>query len=107
LGADWYTAEAAALAGWIVAWGRGFARVLKEDREWGTTTMRPRLLAWLRSFIDQASGIGALPRLQVLAGALHDQLSLRWPGLAVPDYPAFAEPGSALARRPDWWHPGL
>jgi Ser/Thr protein kinase RdoA (MazF antagonist) len=107
LGADWYTAEAAALAGWIVAWGRGFARVLKEDREWGTTTMRPRLLAWLRSFIDHADGIGALPCLRVLAGALHDQLSLRWPGLAIPDYPAFAEPGSALARRPDWWHPGL
>jgi Ser/Thr protein kinase RdoA (MazF antagonist) len=103
LGADWDTAETAALAGWIVARGRGIARVLQEDREWGTTTMRPRVLAWLRSFIEHAGETGALPRLRVLAGALHDQLSLRWPGLAIPDYPAFAQSGSALARRPDWW----
>lgn len=107
LGPDWDTATAAVLAGWLVARGRGMARLLEEDRDWGTTTMRPRLLAWLRSFVDQAGGTGALPRLQVLAGALHDHLSLRWPGLAIPDYPAFARPGSALARQPGWWHPGL
>jgi hypothetical protein len=81
--------------------------VLEEDHEWGTTTMRPRLLAWLRSFTRTAGQTGALPRLQALAGALHDQLSQRWPGLVVPDYPALAQPGSVLAQAPGEWQPGL
>jgi Phosphotransferase enzyme family len=107
MGRYWDAATTAALAGWIVARGGVLAKALEEDHEWGTTTMRPRLLAWLRNFIDQADGIGVLPRLRVLAGALHDQLSLRWPGLLIPDYPAFAQPGSALAQVPEWWQPGL
>jgi Ser/Thr protein kinase RdoA (MazF antagonist) len=107
LGPDWDAALAAAMACWIVARGTGLARVLEEDHEWGTTTMRPRLLAWLRSFTRTAGQTGALPRLQALAGALHDQLSQRWPGLVVPDYPALAQPGSVLAQAPSEWQPGL
>jgi Ser/Thr protein kinase RdoA (MazF antagonist) len=103
LGADWDTAMTAALAALVVSGGPRIAAALSEDPRWGTTTMRPRLLAWLRSFIGQASGSGALPRLRDFAEALHDQLALRWPEAAVPDYPALARPGSRLAHVDDAW----
>ncbi len=54
LGPGWDAATAAALIGWIIARGQAITRMLEEDREWGTTTMRPRLLAWLRNFTDTA-----------------------------------------------------
>jgi Ser/Thr protein kinase RdoA (MazF antagonist) len=103
LGADWDTAMTAVLAALVVSAGRRIVTALSEDPQWGTATIRPRLLAWLRSFIAQASGTGALPRLQGLAEALHDQLALRWPEAAVPDYPALARPGSRLAHVDDAW----
>jgi Ser/Thr protein kinase RdoA (MazF antagonist) len=106
-GPEWDAATAAALAAWIVARGPAIVTALEEDREWGTTTMRPRLMAWLRNFIHHAGGTGVVPRLQVLAAALLEQLSRRWPGLLIPDYPALARPGSPLARVPGGWRPGL
>jgi len=36
----------AALAGWVVARGAMTEQALDSDREWGTTTMRPRLVSW-------------------------------------------------------------
>jgi len=105
LGPDWDAATAAALIGWIIARGRGIAAALEEDREWGTTTMRPRLLAWLRTFLDTAGRAGVLPRLQALAGGMHDRLAARWPRTVIPDYPALAGPGSAPLSLPDWWQP--
>jgi hypothetical protein len=104
LGPDWDAAMAAALAGWVVARGAAIGRTLAdEDREWGTTTMRPRLLTWLRSFTDTAARAAVLPRLRSLAETLHEQLSLRWPETVVPDYPALARPGASLARLPPGW----
>ena len=100
LGPDWETALTAALAGWVVARGARIGRALEEDRNWGTTTIRPRLLTWLHSFIEAASRTGALPRLLVLAEAIREQLLLRWPDAVVPDYPALARRGAPLARRP-------
>jgi aminoglycoside phosphotransferase (APT) family kinase protein len=107
LGPGWDAAVAAALASWLVARGQRLAGLLEEDPEWGTTTLRPRLLTWLSSFTGQAARAGVLPRLQALASELHDQLSRRWPDLVIPDYPALAQPGSALAQVPGWWQPGL
>jgi hypothetical protein len=80
------------------------AEALDRDHEWGTTTMRPRLLAWLRTCTGRA-GDGTLPRLQATAAAMHDRLSERWAGLEIPDYPSLAQPGSALARVPGGWEP--
>jgi Ser/Thr protein kinase RdoA (MazF antagonist) len=100
LGADWETALAAALAGSVVGRGAAIGRALDKDRDWGTTTVRPRLLTWLHSFIRAASRTGALPRLRSVAEAMHEQLRLRWPETVVPDYPALARPGAALARVP-------
>jgi Phosphotransferase enzyme family len=106
-GPDWEAAMAAALACWIIVRGDIVARLLARDPQWGTTTMRPRLLAWLRSFIEAAGRAGVLPRLYALASALDEQLSRRWPRTVIPDYPALAQPGSAPVEVPDWWHPNL
>lgn len=106
LGPDWPAALAAALACWLVARGRVVGRLLSEDPEWGTTTMRPRLLAWLRSFLEVAGGTGELPRLRELSAALLAGLSRRWPDAEIPDYPALAAPGAVLARLPGEWQPG-
>jgi aminoglycoside/choline kinase family phosphotransferase len=100
LGPDWEAALTAALAGWVVARGARIGRALEEDRNWGTTTMRPRLLTWLHSFIEAATRTGALPRLRALAEAIREQLRLRWPDAVVPEYPALARRGAPLARRP-------
>ena len=104
LGPDWEELTTAALAGLLIARGRMLAEALEQDHEWGTTTMRPRFLAWLRSFTGRAGG-GALPRLQHTASAMQERLAERWPGLRVPEYPALAGAGSALARVPDGWQP--
>lgn len=77
LGPDWDAATVAALGSWIVARGRVITEVLGEDDRWGTTTMRARLLAWLRNFIDAAERASVLPRLRAIADGLHEQLTLR------------------------------
>jgi hypothetical protein len=64
-----------------------------------------RLLTWLRSFTSAADRSGALPRLRVLAGNLHEQLSARWPEAVTADYPALARPGAARVQVPDFWQP--
>jgi hypothetical protein len=102
-GPDWEVALTAALAGWVVARGARIGRALEEDRNWGTTTIRPRLLTWMRSFIEAASRTGALPGLCSLAEAIRERLRLRWPDAVVPDYPALARPGAPLARLPSDW----
>lgn len=105
LGPDWDAALAAAVASWVVARGKALATALDEDSRWGTTGMRPRLLAWLRSFTGAAGQAGVLPRLRALARALDAELSARWPQARVPDYPALARPGAVLVQVPGWWRP--
>ena len=95
----------AALGAWIAAWGDAIAKVLDDDGEWGTTTMRPRLLAWLRSLTSAPGRSGVLPGLGVLAGGLHERLSARWPEAVIAAYPALARPGSAQVQVPDFWQP--
>lgn len=104
-GPDWAAAMAAAVASWIIARGTAMATALDEDRPWGTTGMRPRLLAWLRSFTGAAGQAGVLPRLRALARELDAELSSRWPQARVPDFPALARPGALLVQVPDWWRP--
>jgi Ser/Thr protein kinase RdoA (MazF antagonist) len=107
LGPDWEVAMTAAMAAWVVFRGETITRVLDDDQEWGTTTLRPRLLTWLRSFTDAAGRTGVLPRLRALADALHDELRSRWPETVTAAYPALAGPGSARVEVPEWWRPGL
>jgi Ser/Thr protein kinase RdoA (MazF antagonist) len=107
LGPDWDAAAAAALGGWIVARGQVITEALAEEDRWGTTTMRARLLAWLRNFIGVAGRASVLDRLRATAGGMYEQLVLRWPETVVPDYPAFARPGSTPAKVPSWWSPEI
>ena len=104
LGPDWESVTTAVLAAAFLGRGQVFAEALDTDHEWGTTTMRPRLLAWLRSFTGRA-GDGTLPRLQATAAAMLDRLTERWAGARIPDYPSLARAGSALARVPGGWQP--
>jgi Ser/Thr protein kinase RdoA (MazF antagonist) len=104
LGPDWEQLTTAAVAGLIVARGPGLAAALDADSEWGTTTMRPRLLVWL-SNLAARDGDGTLPRLRATAAAMRDRLAGRWPGLGVPDYPALAGAGGPVARIPQGWQP--
>jgi aminoglycoside/choline kinase family phosphotransferase len=101
LGPDWDTALAAALAVPVVARGARIGQALGKDNRWGTATFRPRLLTWLDSFTVAATAAGALPRLRAVAEAMREQLRLRWPEAVVPDYPALARPGAALAELRD------
>jgi Ser/Thr protein kinase RdoA (MazF antagonist) len=105
LGPSWDVALTAALGAWVVAWGDTITKVLDEDEEWGTTMMRPRLLAWLASFTSAAGRSGALPGLGALAGELHARLSARWPQVVIADYPALAQPGAARVQVPGFWQP--
>lgn len=100
LGPAWDAAVAAALGAVLVARGPALAHALDEDREWGTTTARPRALAWTASFTAAAARSGALPRLCAVASAMHERFSSRWPETVIPAYPALAAPGDPLARLP-------
>ena len=105
LGPSWDAAMTAALGAWIVTWGSEIAKLMDKDNQWGTTTMRPRLLTWLRSFTAAADRSGVLPGLRALAGDLHEQLSARWPQAVTADYPALASPGAPRVQVPDFWQP--
>jgi Ser/Thr protein kinase RdoA (MazF antagonist) len=103
LGPAWDTAVAAALGALVVARGPAFEHALDEDRAWGTTTGRPRVLTWAASFTDAAARCGALPHLRALVSAMRSLLSVRWPDAVTPSYPALAAPGAPLTRIPDGW----
>jgi Phosphotransferase enzyme family len=101
---DWDQAVAAALAGWLVVRGDLIARAWDGtgDDRWGTTTMRPRLLAWSQSLLD-APGTTAFPALDRLARALAEHAHEAWPGVTVPTYPGFAGPGATTVQPPPDW----
>jgi hypothetical protein len=76
---------------WLIAtlWWH-LADALKEDRDWGIATMRPRFLARLQAFIGVSQAYGQLPALRGTASALLEHLQARWPEIEpLPVYPAF------------------
>jgi Ser/Thr protein kinase RdoA (MazF antagonist) len=107
LGEEWESALAAALGCWVIARGGDMIRALEQDRQWGTTTMRPRLLAWTASFAALANQTQAFPRLGHLVEALHETLASAWSDTVIPDYPALAGPTASRAQVPESWQPGL
>lgn len=97
---------AAALAGWVVVRGNMIERALERDEEWGTTTMRPRLVAWTERFTTVAAATGTFPGLRAIAERLNDRFQSLWPDAIVPAYPALGEPQRLpLAQVPGWWEP--
>jgi len=110
-GQDFDAGLTAALAGWVVARGAMIQGALERDRQWGTTTMRPRLVSWTERFAAAAAAAATatrtFPRLRILAEGLNDRFRSRWPEAVIPAYPALADPGSTLVTRPEWWEPGI
>jgi Ser/Thr protein kinase RdoA (MazF antagonist) len=110
LGPDWDAELAVALGTLVVARGRRLPGLAassgpesEPDDDWGTTTLRPRLLTWLRSFTGFPAAADALPRLHALALRLLSALETRWGPVSVPSYPALARPGDMLTTIPDGW----
>jgi hypothetical protein len=105
-GADFGAELTAALAGWVVARGAMIEEALKGDEQWGTTTMRPRLMSWTGRLAAAATATTTLPRLRMVAASLHDRFRSLWPDAAIPAYPALADPRSTPVTLPGWWEPG-
>ena len=99
---------AAALAGWVTARGSMIERALERDAEWGTTTMRPRLVAWTERFAAVAAATGTFPALRAIAERLNNRFLSLWPDAIVPAYPALAgDRRGRLAQVPGWWEPDV
>jgi hypothetical protein len=65
-------------------------RALDEDREWGISTIRQRVLARLEAFITTSEEFGHLPAFRGISSRLLELLNQRWPETApLPLYPAF------------------
>lgn len=107
VGADFDTELTAALGGWVVARGALIGQALNDDWEWGTTTMRPRLLSWTGSFAASAAATSTFPLLRMIAAGLNDRFRSLWPNAVIPAYPALAEPRSAPVKLPERWEPGV
>jgi Phosphotransferase enzyme family len=67
---------------------------LEEDREWGISTNRSRILHYLAAVIQMTGDAGVLPGTRQAVVAWLDDLRARWPGSApLALYPAFAKGG--------------
>ena len=107
VGDDFDTELTAALAGWVVARGTQIERALERDGDWGTTTIRPRLMSWTERLAAAAAAAGTFPRLRMAAEGLSDRFRSLWPTEVIPAYPALAGPTSTRASVPAWWEPGI
>ncbi|HRW09900.1 MAG TPA: phosphotransferase [Caldilineaceae bacterium] len=62
---------------------------LKEDREWGIATIRPRITAQLAAFVETSRTFAHLPALRDVVANLLATLQTKWPDLEpLPLYPA-------------------
>ena len=108
---SWAVALAYTLGAFVVAHGRDAADALTAGSgaalaPWGTTTYRPRVVAWAEALVSAPAAAEALPRLCAIALALRDRMRAAWPDQEIPHYPPFAPPGAAVALRPDGWSDG-
>ena len=108
---SWAVALAYALGAFVVARGRDAADALTAGpgaalAPWGTTTYRPRVVAWAEALVSAPAAAEALPRLCAVALALRDRMRATWPDQDIPHYPPFAPAGAPVALRPDGWSDG-
>lgn len=87
----WRDALSMALASWVLARGPVVTTAMAEDGEWGTTSMRPRLLQWMDASLAVESS--QLPAVTATISALREQLGRRWSDTRLPDYPSMQTPG--------------
>jgi len=71
-----------------IAWDLEYA--LREERTWGRSTVRQRMLSRLEGFVTTAHSLGQLPALRGLMEQVFAVLHARWPDTPpMPVYPAF------------------
>ena len=97
----------AVLAGSVIARAALIDGALSSDRQWGTTTIRPRLVAWTGRLAAITAATATFPRLRMAAEGLNTRFRSLWPEAVVPAYPALADTRSARARAPEGWEPGI
>lgn len=100
----WRDALAMALASWVLARGEVLAKAAVEDRDWGTTSMRPRLLQWMDAFLSVESS--QQPAVTATIAGLRDALAGTWPEARLPDYPSLPTPGDHPAVAAPAWFQG-
>ena len=86
----WTEALLVTLASWILARGRVITKAVENDGEWGTTTMRPRLLQWTDSFLSLSDSGSILPATRSVITDLRKVLGDAWPDASTIGFPAFA-----------------
>ena len=98
----WGAELGVALASWVLARGQVIETAMTDDGEWGTTTMRPRLLQWMDAFLAvRSSGLPAVTRT---IAALRDELGAHWADARLPDYPSLPTPGDhPRVEAPAWF----
>lgn len=105
-GPDFDAQMTAVLAGWVVARAAMIDGALSSDRQWGTTTIRPRLVAWTGRLAAVTATTGTFPRLRMVAEGLNTRFRALWPEAVIPAYPALADSRPARASVPEGWEPG-
>jgi Phosphotransferase enzyme family len=86
LDGEWDASVAAALACWVVGRWRLLRDVIDDDRDWGTTTIRPRLLVWLAAAAEACQE--PFPMLAATCHQLRQTLGQKWHEPAVPLFPS-------------------
>jgi hypothetical protein len=84
-------ALAHACAFWLLSTLAGqLAKVVEEDRPWGISTVRQRVLGRLDAFITTSEEFRRLPALRAMAARLQNRLVQEWPEtVPMPTYPSF------------------
>ncbi len=92
-------------AGWLAALCAHLPSVTDEDKRFGRSTWRQRIVAGLDHFVALAADLGAFTALADGCTDMAHRLRLRWPtgDCALPSYEAFTEGGPSPAGRPNGW----
>jgi Ser/Thr protein kinase RdoA (MazF antagonist) len=90
--AVWAKAMLGACAGWFAFWTLDWQlrAALKEDKEWGISRQRPRILGRIDALLEACDKFGRLPAFEALAHDLRAKLVTLWPETRpLSLYPAF------------------
>jgi hypothetical protein len=81
----------ACCAAWLAGLGRFYPAVIEQDRTWGRSTLRQRLVAGLDHFVMLSAETKLLPALAATADSMARKLRSLWPqqDCALPGYRAF------------------
>ena len=103
--AQWRRAIAHSAVGWLLSNIEHLAGHLSgDDDEWGTASIRQRIVYRAQRTAQLAAQANTLPRVAELAVNLVTGIQQSSPGLTpLPAYPATAFPGQPTVDKPAWW----